>query len=214
MQEYLNEDILEDPINLQINSNIIINESRLNIENFNINNIINDNYLHNFNEVIIKNKNLFKVFINNIEITEDNLNKLNDCYSELTNCPNLNDNDYMILSDIMQAINFIYKEGRIEFDYFLDGVTYTSSRSCFHLRGSYSDLKSEQEKLINNISIARNFVENQINNGNLLCIIQKTQSSMDEIIRNAGQMLDLILINNRSSSVESNKIINMPKLSI
>ena len=212
MQEYLNEDILENPINLQINSNIIINELRLNIENFNI---ISDNYLHNFNEVIIKNKNLFKVFINNIEITEDNLNKLNDCYSELTNCPNLNDNDYMILSDIMQAINLIYKEGRIEFDYDLDGVTYTSSISYFHLRGSYSDLKSEQEKLINNRSMARNFVENQINNGNLLCIIQKTQSSMDESIRNAGQMLDLILINNnRSSSFQSNKIINMPKLSI
>ena len=42
------------------------------------------------NEVIIKNKNLFKLFINNIEINQHNLNNPNDCYAELTNCSNLN----------------------------------------------------------------------------------------------------------------------------
>ena len=220
MQGYSNEDILDNLINLQIDSNIINNEERFN-NNFNDNYLINfneeilynNNYLDNFNEVIKKNKNV-KVLINDMEITEDSLNKLNDSYAELTNCPDLHDNDYMILSDIMQAINFVYKKAQIEFDCDVDGIIYTSSISYFQLRGSYSELKSE-EKLINNRSIARNFVENQINDGNLLRIIQKTQSSIDKSIRNAGRVLDLILINNnRSSLVQSNKIINMPKLSI
>lgn len=152
------------------------------------NNVINDNIIINKNNINLEQS---TVLINGMQITETIFAKLKDAYVGVTGYYFDNENDFLILSDIIQAIHLIYN-GKIEYDF--EGSTYT--QSFIQLKGRYEniDLGEKIDNSVGGMSVKK-FVEEQIKSLTLEKIIQKLKESEQTDVKNSGDILDLILIN-------------------
>ena len=144
-----------------------------------------------------------QVVINGKLITDKQMEEMRRCFIEITGYQGLSSQELNILTDVVRAMDFIFKGGKLEYN-FEDNII---PQWGFNLRSDppTEEFLKNHRYQINNIAEAKKFIESKIHEieskgdhkGQLVLenILEKIQLSDQAEIHRAGQILHFILYN-------------------
>lgn len=183
---------IENLVNTFRNSPIINQEDYLSIEESLVEN-------DTINNLSIARDMVEPVIVNGKPMDISQIELLINCYCEITGYHFKRDQDYNVLTDVVRAIDFIAKGGRLEFE--ADGIT--QEQLGFNLVSNPPSLEflenNENKFQINDIAQAKAFVEEPSQATVIANIIQELSEEKDPEIKAAGATLNFIF--NYKSSV-------------
>ena len=207
------------PINLigALNRMLVLSEIQLenqimNTINVNVINYINNNLSKNF----VNSPPNRQVVINGKLITEKQMQEIRSCFIEITGYQDLSSQELNVLTDVVRAMDFIFKDGKLEYNFENNVIPQWG----FNLRSNppTEEFLQNHRYQINDIAEAKTFIESKIHEiestGDhkeklvLENILEKLQLSDQAEIHRAGQILHFLLYNKINKEIPNTKKLN------